>query len=475
MIFRRCFVLLLFSCLVAAPAATTVWAGDAAPAIGDIGAHRPNAEAIEALRTMTPEEIATLDAYLERALVLYYDREFTLALPIFRDLAEKVETMDILFWLGTSAAAVGQTDLAIEKFRKMLAIDPSLYRVRLELASAYFATRRYAEARTELETVLAAEPPPEVAANIRRMLGAIDERTRKASWSLRLATGVMWDDNISSGPDAGLYTFSNGATFRPTATAAKLSDTASVTNFTGNFLYDPGEKQGWMWNTAATGYLKAYSEYSEFDYQVIDLQTGPWWATANSVLKVPVGVTHSEFASDRLSTTLHADPSYEFFFSPTLSLRGTWRLRSEAYADDTRAGNFDNTAQVIELSPTLYLGDRRHMITATVAHEFYDAENDANAYRAPMAGLSYLARFPTRTEIYLGVQWARRSYDGLQAFPYAGQERDDTRQSATAALSQVFLGRFNLSYAFAYTENRSNLDLNTWDKTTHTVSVGCQF
>lgn len=441
----------------------------------EIGARAVDAEAAARLRDMTPEEIETLDAFLAKALVHYYDREYALALPIFRELAEKVETMDIMFWIGTSAAAVGDTELAIAKFRRMLTADPDLHRVRLELASVYFDTGRYAGARRELKTVLDTDPPPEVAANVRRMLAAIDARTRRHDWNLRLATGWMWDDNVSSGPDPGVYTFAGGTAFTPSATAAKLRDEASVTSFAGNYRFDPGQRRGLMWNTAASAYLKAYQTHGQFNYQMVDVSTGPWWVSGDGVLKVPAGIAYSQYASDRLSYMLHLDPGYTHFFTPAFSLSGTYRLRAEKFYEPARANDYDGTSQVFELSPTIYVQDRRHMISAVWSWESHRAQNEANAYEAPTLGLSYLLRLPTATEIFLSYRWNRRDYEGLQAFPYAGLEREDTRNTYTAVLSQTLFRYFNLSYAVAFTDNRSNLALNRWDKTTHTLSVGCQF
>jgi tetratricopeptide (TPR) repeat protein len=464
------FPLMFFCCFTAAaPAQETESPGS------DIGAARVNAAAVETLRAMTPGEIETLDAFLEKALTLYYDRKFALAFPIFRELSGKVETMDIMFWLGTSAAAVGETDLAVEKFRAMLAIDRDLYRVRLELAGVYFAVGRNRQARGELERVLAANPPKGVQANIRRMLTAIDEQTRRLTWHLRLSTGWMWDDNISSGPDAGRYTFSGGSSFTPSATAAKLSDQASVTSLAASLLFDPGQKQGFMWNSAVTAYVRSYTDFGEFNYQIVDVATGPWWAHRRGVVKFPVGVAYSEYGSDRLSHTLHVDPSYEYYFHPMVSMKGTYRYKSEKYDDPVRAARFDNIAQAIELSPTLYLDNRRTMISAPVGYDAFAAENDALAYTAPRAGVNLFTRFATQTELYLGYQWTRRDYDGAQGFPYAGLERDDTRHQYTAVLSQVMFKHFNLSYALNHTDNDANLDLNDWDRTTHTLSVGCQY
>ena len=442
---------------------------------GETGTSRTNQAALKKLKTLSPEEIHELDAFMAQALTLYYDRKFAQALPIFKQVADKVETMDIMFWLGTSAAKAGETELAVAEFNKMLAIDPNLHRVRLELASVYFATGRHTDARRELETVQRANPPPQVLENIKRMLAAIKERTRTLSWNLRLATGFMWDDNISTGPDPGVYSLPGGSSFRPSLTSAKLSDQASVTSFAGNLLFDVGEKQGFMWNTGTSFYFKGYMDYSEFDYLAVDINTGPWWAGRRSIFKMPVGYSHSEYGSDRLSFLLHVDPSYEYFFNPHVSLRGTYIFKREWFYQKARADNFDNDSHIIELAPTVYLGNRRHIITATLSHDHHSAQNAVYTYDAPIVGLSYFTRFPTKTELYLGYQWTRRDYAYPQTFPYAGLKREDERHYYTAVLSQVFFKYFNVSYAFGYTINHSNLDLNEWDKTTHTISMGCQF
>jgi tetratricopeptide (TPR) repeat protein len=441
----------------------------------EIGAAKGNEAATEKLRNMSPEEIKNLDAILTQALTLYYDGKFALALPLFMELADKAETMDILFWLGNSAAKVGETELAMEKFQKILSIDPGLYRVRLELASVYFMMGRDADARDELKKVLDANPPAVVKSNIDNMVTTIDERNRKLFWNFRLSSGYMWDDNITSGPDPGLYTLPGGSSFRPAQSSAKLSDQASVTSFTGNLLYDLGEKRGLMWNTAASAYLKFYSDYSEFDYMALDINTGPWWASRQSVLKIPFGYTHTEYGSDRLSYILHIDPSYEYFFNKQASLRGSYLYKEERFYPEIYADNYDNTSQIVELAPTIYLDNRRHIITVSLGYDFHDAENDAFSYTAPIGGISYFARFPTHTELYLRYQWTRRDYDDPQPAPYAGLEREDSRHFFTGVLSQRIFKYFYLSYAFTYTDNDSNLALNDWDRTTHTVSVGCQF
>ncbi|MBN2569585.1 MAG: tetratricopeptide repeat protein, partial [Deltaproteobacteria bacterium] len=119
-------------------------------------------EAVKKLRKMSPEEIEELDKKLAEALTLYYDNKFGKAIPIFNEVAGNVETMDIMWWIGTSAMKSGQLELAREKFREMLAANPNLHRVRLELATIYFKMGQYEEARKEIETVKRANPPESV-------------------------------------------------------------------------------------------------------------------------------------------------------------------------------------------------------------------------------------------------------------------------------------------------------------------------
>ncbi len=453
-----------------------LYASDDQEPVGEVGATKTNAAAVEKLSKMDPREITTLDALMAHALTLYYDRKFALALPIFKELADKVETMDIMFWLGTSAAKTGKNELAIEKFQKMLAIDPALYRVQLELASVYFSMGRYDEARKELEIVKAADPPPEVKENIGKMLAAIDERTRKVFWNVRLDAGHTWDDNISSGPDPGVYSLPGGSSFQPAPTSAKLRDEAFVAAFAGNLLVDVGQKKGLLWNTAVTAYSKSYYEYGQFNYLAVDVNTGPWYtATGNSIFKLPAGYTNTRYGSERLTYILHVDPSYEYFFNPTFSLKGTYTYKDERFFQESLAANLNNLAHIIDLAPTFYLGDRKHIFTARLGYDHHTAKNQVHTYYAPIAGLSYFTRFPTSTELYMRYQWTQRDYARTQGFPYAGLERHDTRHNYTAVLSQPLFKYFSLSYEFAYTDNNSNLDLYRWDKTTHTVRIGCRF
>ncbi len=437
----------------------------------EVDSKKTNQEAIEKLRRMNKEEIEALDQMLAKALVLYYDREFARALPIFKEIAGKVETMDIMFWVGTSAMNVGETRLAIRKFKKMLAIDPRLHRVRLELATAYFTMGHYDEARRELELVQAASPPQGVQKNIARLLAAIEERTKKVFWNLRLSEGYLWDDNINAGPDKNELAVLGG-TLTLDKESTKLKDEATVTNAAGNVIYDMGEKNGLMWNTTASFYKLAYRDYSDFNYMAMDVTTGPWWARRSDILKAPFGYTRLKYGNKRLSYVCHVDPNYEYHFNQYFSLKGLYSYSTTHYYDSSNSA-LDSRKNRYELTPNIYLLNRKHIMSATAGYEDHHADADRFTYDGPYCALSYFAGLSPGTELFLRYQWTQRDYDDKPLL--YDKLREDMRHSFTAVLSQGFLTYFFASYSFNYTDNSSNCPLYDFDKRTHTISAGCRF
>lgn len=434
-----------------------------------------NQAAVKKLRQMSKQDIENLDALISQALELYYDRKYTAALPIFRDIAEKVETMDIVFWIGTAAAKSGKLELAKQQYERMLQIDPSLDRVRLELSTVYFAMGKNEAAKKQLDIVKAGDPPDQVLASIAKLETAIDERSRKYDYNIRATAGWIWDDNITSGPEPGVYTLPGGGSLTPDPGSTKIRDDGFLATLTGNFLYDMGDRKHFMWNTGANIYSKTYRNFGEYDYLALNLHTGPWWAGRKDIVKVPFNFTNTYYGSDRLSYIMSVDPSYEHFFSPMFSLRGAYTYKDERYYQESRAADLDNISNIIELAPTLYFQNRRHILTGRLGYDHHIAKSHQFSYYAPYAMLSYFTRFPIQTELYLAYQWTQRDYAEEQPFPYPNQMRHDTRNYYTASVSQPFAKYFYAAYIFAYTDNQSSLDIYTWDKTTHTITLGCRF
>lgn len=470
--FKFYFTIILFSILsfLLIPSAV-VRATDFSDSTDTETNEKVNKRAVEKLNKMSPEEINALDKKLAEALTLYYDRKFGQALPIFKEIAGQVETMDIMWWLGTSAMEVGETLLGIEKFKKMLEINPALHRVRLELAMSYFKLRRYDEARSEVEIVKAAKPPETVQKNIEKLLAAIEESTKKTSWHVRFSQGLQFDDNASAGPNQRELAVVGG-TLTLGDESIKLRDEALITNLMGNVLYDFYEKRGLMWNTTGAFYNSAYQSYSKFNFMMVDFTTGPWWVGRSDIVKFPVGYKEQYYESERLSHVFHVDPSYEHYFGPYFSLAGNYSFSKEFYYQTTNA-SLDNNKHLYEINPNIYLADRRHIISAALGLENSNAEARRFCYDAYYYSLSYLVILATKTEFFVRYKWTEKDYKDKPAL--YSLDREDKQHDIMVVLSQEFLKHLFATFTFSYTDNNSNASLYEFDKTTHTINVGFKF
>ena len=128
----------------------------------------------------------TENPQITRARVLIEIGHYSAALRLLSNL--KINDSDntqTLFLIGLAATRLSQQvdiseqektfllDTAIEAFREILHNRPELFRVRLELALAYFLRRDDRQSRQHFERVLAGNPEEAIALNIQRHLDAM--------------------------------------------------------------------------------------------------------------------------------------------------------------------------------------------------------------------------------------------------------------------------------------------------------------
>ena len=93
-----------------------------------------------------------------------------------------------LFLLGRIEMRLGMPRRAAERFEAILALRPSLTRVRLELARAYYLSGREDEAGHQFSLSLADDLPPSAEAAVEHFLRRIDARKR---WSASLSASLL--------------------------------------------------------------------------------------------------------------------------------------------------------------------------------------------------------------------------------------------------------------------------------------------
>jgi len=428
-------------------------------------------ENIAALKAMSPSDREALDKQLAEALQYYYVKDYQNALPIFREIADKVETLDLMFWIGTSAANAGQYQLAMDKFKNMLSMDPDLYRVRLEYADALYKSGRLRDARNELELVKASSPPAGVIRNIERRLNLIGAKSVKTRWGLNLSTGYQYDDNVSSGPDSTEIVLATG-TLRLANNEQETSGYNWLVKAGGNLLHDTGDPGGWIWSGKLDLYNSENDEFSNLDFRSTDLTTGPLRAGKRVVFRLPVGYRNTRYGNEDLSDTVHVDPSLKFTVNENLNWQFSYGWSDEEYAQRIYSGN-DNTLQKASIGANFYLAEGKHAISAKVSYEDRDAVSDTFSYQGASFELTYFSRISDRTDVFLKYKRSEQDYSAPP--PLYAKDREDSRDTVTVAVSHRFLQKYFVSFGYVYMNNDSNAALYTFDKNMVTLDFGISF
>lgn len=429
---------------------------------------------------LSKEEIEALDRELIKALNFYYNKQFSLALPIFRRIAEKYETQDLMYWIGRSASKTSDYKLAEEKLKKLLDSKPNLHQARLELALVYLNSGKYKAAKLELEQVRAANPPAHILDSIDRYMELIENKIKKFTWDLRFTQSYQYDDNITSGPAESRIEDSIFAIELTDDKQKKQSSNNWLTDLNSDLIYDLGDSGSFLWNGGINLYYSHSFSDSDFNYMNTNVFTGPMLAVSHNFFKLPVGFSLKQYGGDSLSNTFHIDPSMEHFFTNSFSLKVDYTYAIEDYSNDEYAeAGYDNSSHLISVIPNFILGNRRHNLSGKLTYEIHDADVEEQSYSAHhfslsyFTRLSYFKRFQSAPELLLFYEFMGKKYDGVLSMYSA--DRDDKRNTFVIVIGQNFLEKYFASLEFAYFNNSSNYDLCDFNKMTLTLTGGVKF
>ncbi len=234
----------------------------------------------------------------------------------FERLKQRIVTnpnnLELYFAYAQMARVLRRNEDAAVALENMLQADPTLSRVRLELALVYMELGRYDEAEMQFDLVEASNPPPAVKANIDRAKTVLEKLSRKHIFGGSLSVGFNNDSNANSAPGSGNVLVLD--TILPLdASAGEQEDwhlyTAATLNHTYRFDAVSSGPQ-WTWNSSLLGYGTNQHDMEELDLLIYNFRTGP-------DVVLPASQSHFALTASYLFTDLdtHAylrNPKIEF-------------------------------------------------------------------------------------------------------------------------------------------------------------------
>ena len=360
---------------------------------------------------------------------------------------------DLDFLRGTIAMARGEWQAAIARFRAMLARDPTLLRVRLDLAFAYFQAEEDDAAAYHFNQALAEELPEIVR---ERALAFLEQIRRRKSWSITGSVAIAPDTNINAATSA--------QTVNLFGLPATLSGDARETSGLGIVASIGG---GYEWrlepdlrlSTSASLSTRTYAQ-SEYNEQVLSLRAGPRIFFEQFDLRPELTARGRMLGGDTYSRALGVELSSNWVLAPTWLLSGS--LGAERISYTTYLGEGNIYAAQLGLTHAL---DQATLLRVDWGYRLEDLDEDAESWREVIVGASVTRELPEGFVVTAGPSFRWRGY-GAPKLTLGPDPRGDETVAGHVRVSnrQIDLFGFMPEITVRHEVRDSNLVLHDYER-----------
>lgn len=382
---------------------------------------------------------------------------FDLLSPFEIEYAGEIE-FDYL--LGLALLDSGEPGQAVFAFQRVLAVDPNFAGARIELARAYFDMSQFSLSRAEFITLQAQSPPADVQLVITQYLTAIQNRTlsKKQGWSGYVQLGLGNDSNANNATNVNSF-----LGFSLTEQSRETS--SSLVSTIGGVSYDLPV------NYFRTYYIRSnlnnrnYNDASFASSLSYDISVGIKQALKNGdSLGLSLQAYSAEVNGSSNSKGLNLNSQYNFNFSAANQLGVFIRLGQIDYVEafDVK----DVTQSLVGLSWVhVFSSELRPSVIATLIGGQDDADLSTSPYGRTYSGarITLAVAMTHKANIFTSIGSSSSTFDG-QFFGLAG-DRDDTFNDFSIGTSWRFNETWTLKALVNVVENKSTVDIFTFDKT----------
>ena len=368
---------------------------------------------------------------------------------------------DLDFLHGTIALARRNWPDAIARFRAMLARNPDLPRVRLDLALAYFQAGEDGNAAYHFRLALGSKDLPDVVRA--RALGFLDQIRRRKTWSVTGSLAVLPDSNINAATSARLVDLFG--------LPARLSDDARQTSGVGLSVNLSGGYEGRIsedlrFRVGGELRTRTYDE-SAFNEQLLSLRAGPRFLFEEFDLRTELTSRFRWLDGERYSRAGGVELSSDWLVAPTSRLSAS--VGGERISHDTFLG--DGYSYGAQLGLNHALG-RATLLQVNTSFRRQMLDRDAHSWGEFSFGVSVKREFPLGFVLSAGPSYRRRVY-GAPLPIYGPEPRVDRTLAGHVKVSNrhVSLFGFMPEVTIRHERRDSNLQLYDYERTAAEIGM----
>ena len=387
---------------------------------------------------------------------------------------------------GLYLRETGQPYSAIDTLDAILAANPSLNRVRLELAVAYYRTLNYAKAQEHAQRVLDDPKTPEaVRLSVLSFLKQIEleQRTSEAQANKiepAVSVGLFYDSNVNAGPDTAVL--GNGLILNDGSLAKPdwgYVGQASLTHaWQSTAPVRLGERTArYGWTSQLSGYQKTYKRYGEFDLGVLSVATGPTLVIDKlGHANINMQLDYLTLGGDHLGTFYSLAPSVSVRVGRDgeLTVDGQWAYRNFTRAIDEGRRSHEQAAGLSY--GHLFMGGRLAMQAGyKITHEMALADRFSSRGDEVFLGGRYRAW--QGGDLFARASWRVNDFNGVE--PTFDVTRHELEQRLELGASHQFqsgwLDNWQLASTLTRVTNKANLSLYAYTRDTVFFNLGRSF
>lgn len=382
-------------------------------------------------------------------------------------LREHPDDVSVNVAAARSAKLAGRYNHALMLYERLTATLPENAVMRLEYAHLLLALGRAEQARLELAEAKRLDPNVgDGDDDVGKTIAAMERRVRTVEYNLRLAGGVIYDSNMTTGPSLrGVEV--GGLPITLDRKSAERESMGGYMHFAGDVAWRATADTPWRLVADVAGYQRWYERTTpRRDLTFGRAAAGLRYLSGPALAEMRVKIDTLLENEEKSVNVYGAEGTFAYAVKHDLHfmVRGALEHR-EDIATRGRSGAYAWGGPYLRY----FFGEANHSVMVGVKTYASDADQRRFGYTGAEPGVSLFLNLPARTELVLSGSWHNEDYKG-GATIFDGQDRRDRQWRGSAFVIKKITDNLRVETGYQYTHNTSNSDL--YNYTQHLVTMG---
>ena len=393
--------------------------------------------------------------------------------------------VDQLFEEGMRLREAGDYEASIAAFKGLLSSEPTLGRVRAELAVSYLRALNFAAAKEEAERLLADPNTPDtVKFNIEYFLSEVEKKSKTHVFTPFVSFGLGHDDNINAGPSTSTINLGGGqigllaSSAEPTARNFNLVNVGLGHRYLSPSAFSMfGRSAAYIWQSNVSYYRNDYFDNGDFDLDVLSISTGPLAVVADR-WRMGADFTYDyiRLGHEKLADIYGVTPSITWNVRKNTDISLVTKFQKRDFDESVATGR-DSDFQSVDLSvaSSFYDSKLTMQMAAGLFNESADVDRFGNDGYQLSAGLNWKAS--GFDNLYLNSVYRKSDFDGDEVL--FNEARDERENRYSLGFNHRFVEKYvkdwTLDASISHIDNNSNIPIYEYRRTQFSLSFSKYF